>query len=63
MEGQSKKKKVVVIGGGYIGMEVAAALTAWKIDTTVCYVIFPFEMFLLEWHPFCYRMEKKILVK
>jgi monodehydroascorbate reductase (NADH) len=25
----------VVIGGGYIGMEVAAALTAWKIDTTV----------------------------
>jgi NADPH-dependent 2,4-dienoyl-CoA reductase/sulfur reductase-like enzyme len=36
LEGQSEKKKVVVIGGGYIGMEVAAALTAWKIDTTVC---------------------------
>ncbi|XP_068634264.1 monodehydroascorbate reductase, chloroplastic/mitochondrial isoform X2 [Aristolochia californica] len=33
-----KAKKVVVIGGGYIGMEVAAATVGWKLDTTV---IFP----------------------
>lgn len=33
-----KAKKVVVIGGGYIGMEVAAATTGWNLDTTV---IFP----------------------
>ncbi|KAL6583993.1 hypothetical protein OROMI_003282 [Orobanche minor] len=35
---QEKAKKVVVVGGGYIGMEVAAAVAAWKIDTTI---IFP----------------------
>ncbi|XP_057810552.1 monodehydroascorbate reductase 5, chlorplastic-like isoform X2 [Salvia miltiorrhiza] len=29
-----KAKKVVVIGGGYIGMEVAAAAVGWKLDTT-----------------------------
>ncbi|KAL6502362.1 Monodehydroascorbate reductase, chloroplastic/mitochondrial [Orobanche hederae] len=33
-----KAKKVVVVGGGYIGMEVAAAVAAWKVDTTI---IFP----------------------
>ncbi|XP_006828797.2 monodehydroascorbate reductase 5, mitochondrial isoform X1 [Amborella trichopoda] len=33
-----KAKKVVVIGGGYIGMEVAAATVGWNLDTTV---IFP----------------------
>lgn len=33
-----KARKVVVIGGGYIGMEVAAATVGWKLDTTV---IFP----------------------
>ncbi|GLT90852.1 hypothetical protein SLE2022_087690 [Rubroshorea leprosula] len=33
-----KAKKVVVIGGGYIGMEVAAAAVGWKLDTTI---IFP----------------------
>ncbi|XP_042022164.1 monodehydroascorbate reductase, chloroplastic/mitochondrial-like isoform X1 [Salvia splendens] len=33
-----KAKKVVVVGGGYIGMEVAAAAVGWKLDTTV---IFP----------------------
>lgn len=33
-------KKLVIIGGGYIGMEVAAAAAAWKIDTTV---VFPQE--------------------
>nr|ACF93237.1 monodehydroascorbate reductase [Picrorhiza kurrooa] len=33
-----KSKKVVVVGGGYIGMEVAAATVAWKLDTTI---IFP----------------------
>ncbi|OVA13244.1 FAD-dependent pyridine nucleotide-disulfide oxidoreductase [Macleaya cordata] len=31
-------KKVVIVGGGYIGMEVAAAAVAWKLDTTI---IFP----------------------
>ncbi|KAL2902644.1 Monodehydroascorbate reductase chloroplastic/mitochondrial [Bienertia sinuspersici] len=31
-------KKLVVVGGGYIGMEVAAAAVAWNLDTTV---IFP----------------------
>ncbi|AQK41658.1 Monodehydroascorbate reductase 5 mitochondrial [Zea mays] len=31
-------KKVVVIGGGYIGMEVAAAACGWNLDTTI---IFP----------------------
>ncbi|KAH9719416.1 Monodehydroascorbate reductase [Citrus sinensis] len=29
-----KAKKVVVVGGGYIGMEVAAAAVGWKLDTT-----------------------------
>ncbi|KAL4565493.1 hypothetical protein LXL04_029591 [Taraxacum kok-saghyz] len=33
-----KAQKVVVVGGGYIGMEVAAATVAWNLDTTV---IFP----------------------
>ncbi|KAG8375013.1 hypothetical protein BUALT_Bualt10G0055400 [Buddleja alternifolia] len=33
-----KAKKVVIVGGGYIGMEVAAAAVAWKVDTTI---IFP----------------------
>lgn len=33
-----KAKKVVVVGGGYIGMEVAAATIGWKLDTTI---IFP----------------------
>lgn len=33
-----KAQKVVVVGGGYIGMEVAAAAAGWKLDTTV---IFP----------------------
>ena len=27
---------MVVVGGGYIGMEVAAATAGWKLDTTVC---------------------------
>lgn len=35
-----KSKKAVVIGGGYIGMEVAAATVGWNIDTTI---IFPEE--------------------
>lgn len=30
-------KKLVVIGGGYIGMEVAAAATAWKLDITMVF--------------------------
>ncbi|KAJ0048037.1 hypothetical protein Pint_15098 [Pistacia integerrima] len=33
-----KARKVVIVGGGYIGMEVAAATVGWKLDTTV---IFP----------------------
>ncbi|KAJ8768496.1 hypothetical protein K2173_022588 [Erythroxylum novogranatense] len=33
-----KAQKVVVVGGGYIGMEVAAACVGWKLDTTI---IFP----------------------
>ncbi|VFQ68700.1 unnamed protein product [Cuscuta campestris] len=32
-----KAKKVVVVGGGYIGMEVAAAAIGWKLDTTVVF--------------------------
>lgn len=32
-----KCKKLVVIGGGYIGMEVAAAATAWNLDTTMVF--------------------------
>ncbi|PKA66310.1 Monodehydroascorbate reductase, chloroplastic [Apostasia shenzhenica] len=31
-------KKVAIIGGGYIGMEVAAAAVGWNLDTTI---IFP----------------------
>ncbi|KAL5551999.1 hypothetical protein UlMin_002175 [Ulmus minor] len=38
-----KAKKVVVVGGGYIGMEVAAAAVGWKLDTTI---VFP-EDYLL----------------
>ncbi|XVF13066.1 hypothetical protein REPUB_Repub08aG0175700 [Reevesia pubescens] len=33
-----KAQKVVIVGGGYIGMEVAAAAVAWKLDTMI---IFP----------------------
>lgn len=33
----AKAKKVVVVGGGYIGMEVAAAAAGWKLDTTIIY--------------------------
>lgn len=40
---QEKAKKVVVVGGGYIGMEVAAAAVGWKLDTTVC--VFPISFF------------------
>ncbi|CAL1375240.1 unnamed protein product [Linum trigynum] len=32
-----KAKKVVVVGGGYIGMEVAAAAVGWKLDTTIVF--------------------------
>ncbi|KAG1359282.1 hypothetical protein COCNU_08G007280 [Cocos nucifera] len=35
-----RAKKVAVIGGGYIGMEVAAAAAGWNLDTTL---IFPEE--------------------
>lgn len=30
-------KKVVIVGGGYIGMEVAAAAVAWNLDTTIVF--------------------------
>ncbi|KAL2612468.1 hypothetical protein R1flu_024160 [Riccia fluitans] len=30
-------KKVVVIGGGYIGMEVSAAVSAWNLDVTIVF--------------------------
>ncbi|KAH7668936.1 Monodehydroascorbate reductase (NADH) protein [Dioscorea alata] len=33
-----RAQKVVVIGGGYIGMEVSAAAAGWNLDTTI---IFP----------------------
>lgn len=36
---QKNAKKVVVVGGGYIGMEIAAAAVGWNLDTTVC--VFP----------------------
>ncbi|EEF51243.1 monodehydroascorbate reductase, chloroplastic/mitochondrial [Ricinus communis] len=39
-----KARKVVVVGGGYIGMEVAAAAVGWNLDTTI---IFP-EKHLLQ---------------
>lgn len=38
IESLKKAKKVVVVGGGYIGMEVAAAAVGWNLDTTI---IFP----------------------
>ncbi|CAM9001465.1 unnamed protein product [Rhodiola kirilowii] len=33
----SKSKKVVVVGGGYIGMEVSAAAVAWNLDITIVF--------------------------
>ncbi|CAL5323289.1 unnamed protein product [Camellia sinensis] len=30
-----KAQKVVVVGGGYIGMEIAAAAVGWELDTTM----------------------------
>lgn len=36
---------MVVVGGGYIGMEVAAAAIGWNLDTTVC-VIFNLVLFM-----------------
>ncbi|RLN04284.1 uncharacterized protein C2845_PM13G03030 [Panicum miliaceum] len=30
-------KKILVIGGGYIGMEVAAAACGWNLDTTIVF--------------------------
>ncbi|KAG5382700.1 hypothetical protein IGI04_034170 [Brassica rapa subsp. trilocularis] len=38
-----KSKKVVIVGGGYIGMEVAAAAVAWNLDTTI---VFPEDQLL-----------------
>ncbi|XP_028774774.1 monodehydroascorbate reductase, chloroplastic/mitochondrial [Neltuma alba] len=38
-----KARKVVIVGGGYIGMEVAAAAVGWQLDTTI---IFPEDHFL-----------------
>jgi len=32
---EAKPKNVVVVGGGYIGLEVAAAVLGWEIPTTV----------------------------
>uniref|UniRef100_A0A1D1Y803 monodehydroascorbate reductase (NADH) n=2 Tax=Anthurium amnicola TaxID=1678845 RepID=A0A1D1Y803_9ARAE len=32
-----KAQKVVVIGGGYIGLEVAAACVGWKLDVTIVF--------------------------
>lgn len=43
---QEKSQKVVVVGGGYIGMEVAAAAIGWKLDTTVC-VTFNLVLFMV----------------
>uniref|UniRef100_A0A803LW97 monodehydroascorbate reductase (NADH) n=2 Tax=Chenopodium quinoa TaxID=63459 RepID=A0A803LW97_CHEQI len=43
IESLKKAKKVVVVGGGYIGMEVAAAAVGWNLDTTV---IFPEDRLL-----------------
>lgn len=43
MSSLEKAKKVIVVGGGYIGMEVAAAAIGWKLDTTV---VFPDEHLL-----------------
>lgn len=38
VESLGKSQKVVVVGGGYIGMEIAAAAVAWNLETTI---IFP----------------------
>lgn len=43
VESLKNAKKVVVVGGGYIGMEVAAAAVGWNLDTTI---IFPEEHLL-----------------
>lgn len=42
---------MVVIGGGYIGMEVAAATVGWKLDTTVCLQFYfcMLVLFVIQW--------------
>lgn len=37
---------MVVVGGGYIGMEAAAAAAGWKLDTTV-HVNFNFHALMI----------------
>mmetsp|Transcript_66109 Transcript_66109/g.138083 ORF Transcript_66109/g.138083 Transcript_66109/m.138083 type:complete len:451 (-) Transcript_66109:24-1376(-) len=36
-EAQSEKKEAVVVGGGYIGLECAAALNGWGVSTTMVF--------------------------
>lgn len=43
IESLKMAQKVVIVGGGYIGMEVAAAAVGWNLDTTV---VFPEDRLL-----------------
>jgi hypothetical protein len=53
---------VVVIGGGYIGMEVAAAACGWNLDTTVrSYLFFvQFDTLKLGLLPICQKVTSLI---
>lgn len=49
---------MVIVGGGYIGMEVAAAAVAWKLDTTVRFC----QMHLISERKKCWNFDPPLII-